>query len=95
VSVADTNALLRHFVEHRKLGRAARRRFEAIDSGSERCLIPAIVLVEWSMLHERGRISAGPARLFQGLAGHPCYDVLPLDVAQATELGSLAAIGDP
>ena len=94
-NVADTNALVRRFVQPAKLGRRARQRFDAIDAGSERCLVPAIVLVEWWMLYERGRLSASPARLLEGLSGHPAYDVLPLDVAQAMEFGALTAVRDP
>jgi len=94
-SVADTTALVRRFVEPRRLGRRARQRFDAIDAGAERCLIPVIVLVEWWMLYERGRLSASPARLLEGLAGHPAYDVLPLDVSQAMEFGALTSLRDP
>ena len=93
--VADTNALVRHLVSNRGLGRAARRRFEEIDGGRARCLVPAIVLVEWWMLYERGRVSVSPSRVLAELSGHPSYDVLPLDVAQAMEFGALTAIRDP
>lgn len=74
-NVADTHALVRHLAGGPRLGSAARRRFEAIDAGRERCLVPSIVLVEWWLLYERGRLSTSPARLLEELAGHASYDM--------------------
>ena len=93
--VADTHALVWHLVEPSRLGRGARRALAAADAGRWRCHVPVITLVEVWLLHERGRLRIGPAQILQTLAGHPSYDVLPLDLEQALEFGALATIRDP
>jgi PIN domain nuclease of toxin-antitoxin system len=93
--VADTQALVFHLVEPRKLGKAARRAFDAADAGRSRCHIPAIVLVEVALLSERGRIRVGLPEVLSSLAEHPGYALMPLDVEQCLEFGALVGIKDP
>jgi PIN domain nuclease of toxin-antitoxin system len=93
--VADTHALVWHLVAPRKVGKAARRAFAAADSGRWMCHVPAVSLVEIWLLHERGRLRIGPAQILGAIAGRPGYGVLPLDVEQAIEFGTLPALRDP
>ncbi|HEY3356681.1 MAG TPA: type II toxin-antitoxin system VapC family toxin [Polyangia bacterium] len=93
--VADTHALVWHLSDPRRLGKAARRAFAAADAGRWTCHVPVIALVEIALLQERGRIRLGPAQVLDALAGHPGYNVLPLDLAQALEFGALPAVRDP
>ena len=37
----------------------------------------------------------GPAQILEAIAGHGGYAVLPLDIEQAIEFGSLSRIRDP
>lgn len=93
--VADTQALVWHLVEPRKLGKAARRAFAAADAGTLRCHVPAIVLVEVALLGERGRIRVGVQQVLGSLAAHSGYALLPLDAEQCLEFGALVGIKDP
>ena len=93
--VADTQALVWHLVEPRKLGKSARRAFAAADSGRLLCHVPAIVLVELALLSERGRIRLGVQQVLASLAAHSGYALLPLDVEQCLEFGALIGIKDP
>lgn len=93
--VADTHALVWHLTDQRKLGKGARRAFAAADEGRSICHVPAIVLAEVALLHERGRIRVGPAQVLEAIAAHPGYAVLPLDIEQALELAALATLRDP
>jgi PIN domain nuclease of toxin-antitoxin system len=93
--VADTHALVWHLVEPRRLGRGAVRAFAAADAGRWICHVPAVSLVEISLLHERGRLRVGAAQVLEAIAAHPGYAVLPLDVAQALEFSALSSIRDP
>jgi len=93
--VADTHAIVWHLTEERRLGRAARRIFRSADAGRDLCHIPVISLVEISLLHEKGRLRVGPARILECLAGHVGYALLALDVEQALAFGSFPAVRDP
>jgi PIN domain nuclease of toxin-antitoxin system len=94
-AVADTHALVWHLGSPRRLAKGAKRAFAAADEGRWICYVPAIVLVEVALLHERGRIRITPAQVLDQLAGHPGYSVLPLDVEQALEFVALVGIKDP
>ena len=93
--VTDTQALVWHLVEPRKLGKSARRTFAAADSGKLVCHVPAVVLVEVALLGERGRIRLGVPQVLSTLSSHPGYALLPLDVEQCLEFGALVGIRDP
>ncbi len=93
--VADTHAVVWHLTDPRRLGRAAVRAFRAADAGRTLCYVPAISLVEISLLHEKGRLRVPLARLLETLAGHAGYSVLPLDVEQALSFASFPAVRDP
>jgi PIN domain nuclease of toxin-antitoxin system len=93
--VADTHALIWHLTDPRKLGRGARRELSAADAGRIVCHVPAVVLVETWLIHERGRLRVGPAQVLESLAGHPGYAVLALDIEQVLELGRFPMVRDP
>jgi PIN domain nuclease of toxin-antitoxin system len=93
--VADTQALVWQLTEPRRLGRGARRAFAAADAGRWLCHVPAIVLVEIALLHERGRLRVGLAQVLEALGGHAGYAVLPLDIEQAVEFAALPRVRDP
>lgn len=92
--VADTHALVWQLTEPRRLGKAARRAFEAVDSGRRLCQVPAVCLVEIALLYERGRIRISPAQVADALAGHAGYTVLALDLAQVIEFAPLVGVRD-
>jgi PIN domain nuclease of toxin-antitoxin system len=95
VVVADTHALVWHFTDPNRLGKAARRAFTNVDTGRWLCHVPVIVLVEIALLHERGRLGVGPVDVLGAVAPHPGYAVLDLDLEQVEEFVSLPAIRDP
>src|SRR5688572_21595893 len=93
--VADTHALVWHLAEPRRRGKAARKAFDAIDRGKARCHVPAIVLVEIALRHEKGRMKLGAAQVLDLIGGHPGYAILPLDLEQAMLFGRRPALRDP
>jgi PIN domain nuclease of toxin-antitoxin system len=93
--VADTHAIVWHLTAPRKVGAAARRAFAAADDGRWLCCVPAIALVEISLLNERGRTDVSLGDVLQALAGRPGYAVLGLDAEQALEFVGLRGIQDP
>ncbi len=93
--VADTQALVWHLVDPRRLGKSAKRTFAAADSRKLLCHVPAIVLAEVALLSERGRIRVGVQQVLASLAAHSGYAILPLDAAQCLEFASLIGIRDP
>lgn len=93
--VSDTHALVWHLVEPKRLGQAARRSFTAADEGRALCQIPAVCLVEVSLLHERGRLRIGAAQVLEAVAGRAGYALLPLDMEQCIEFSALIGIKDP
>ncbi len=93
--VADTQALIRHVARLGRLGKAARRAFRAVDRGRSTCLVSTITFVEIALLHERGRLEITPAQVFDKIAGHTAYSVVPLDLEQSLDFNSLPAIRDP
>jgi PIN domain nuclease of toxin-antitoxin system len=93
--VADTHALVWHFTDPNRLGKAARRAFTNVDTGRWLCHVPIIVLVEIGLLHERGRLEVSPVDVLGTVAPHPGYAVLDLELEQVEEFLSLPAICDP
>lgn len=93
--MADTHGLVWHLTDPRRLGKGARRAFAAADAGRWLCHVPAIALVEVSLLAERGRLRIGLPQVLEALAGHAGYAILPLDIEQALAFAALVAIRDP
>lgn len=93
--IADTHAIVWHLTAPKKLGAGARRAFAGADAGRSLCCVPAIALVEITLLRERGRIAVGTAEVLQALAGRDGYAILALDGEQALEFASLVGVKDP
>ena len=66
-----------------------------VDQGNALALIPAIAVVELTLLREGGRRVIGPAEVQSLIAIHPNFEILPLDLRQATEFMLLGALNDP
>lgn len=95
IVVSDTHAVVWHLTAPHRLGKAAARKFAASDKGTCLCYVPAISLVEISLLHQKGRLRFGVAKFIELLSSHPGYSILPLDIQQTLELERLVAIKDP
>jgi len=93
--VVDTHALVWHLSQPKRLGLGARRLLKQADQGKLLVLIPAIVVVELTLLRESGRRVVGPAEVQALLAEHGSFELLPLDLAQAAEFTLLASLLDP
>ena len=93
--VTDTQALVWHLTDPARLGRAAQRALVAVDSGRWSCHVPAISLVELSLLYERRRVRVSIADVIAALADHPSFAVLALDLEQAVEFATLPGLRDP
>lgn len=92
--VADTHAIVWHLTAARKVGREAERAFAAADEGRWLCCVPAIVLAEVALLHERGRVRVSPGEILRTLQGRPGYAVLAMDAEQALEFAGMRGIKD-
>ena len=93
--VADTHALYWQLTEPRRLHRAARRAFGAAENGECVCRVPAVVLIEIALLHERRRLRLGALQVAEMVVPHPAYAVLPIDVQETLEFAALVGISDP
>lgn len=93
--VVDTHALAWHLTAPEKLGKSARRLLAQADAGQAQAWVPAIVLVEMALLHERGRVRFGADRVVSALAAQPGWQVLALDIEQCLAFAELASIRDP
>lgn len=54
--VSDTHALHWHMVSNPKLSPTARQLFQEADAGMHQIVVPAIVLIEFVYLEEKGRL---------------------------------------
>lgn len=93
--VIDTHALIWHLTLPKRLGKAAHRLMAQVDDGKVIALIPSIVAVELALLREAGRRVPGPPELQSLIQNHPGFQILPLDLAQATEFMLLSSLRDP
>ena len=91
----DTHAITWYLAAPRRLGRAAVRWLRAADRGTTRVFVPAIVLVELSLLRERGRRVVGVADVEGLVAVQPAFSVVAMDLEQAREFALLSSIADP
>ena len=91
----DTHALIWYLSRPKKLGRAAARRLRESDAGRAEILVPAIVLVELTLLREAGRNVIGVPQVEALLAAQPAFQLQPLDMAEVTEFALLDSLPDP
>lgn len=93
--VVDTHALAWHLTAPERLGKQARRLLDSVDAGRARGHVPAIALVELSLLHERGRLRVSSDQVVAALATRPSWSVLALDIEQCMRFATLPSIKDP
>lgn len=91
----DTHALIWYLSRPKKLGRSAARRLREADAGRCEILVPAIVLVELTLLREAGRNVIGVPQVEALLAAQPAFQLQPLDLDPATEFSLLDSLPDP
>ena len=91
----DTHALIWYLSRPKKLGRSAARRLREADAGRCEIVVPAIVLVELTLLREAGRNVIGVPQVEALLAAQPTFQLQPLDLDQATEFSLLDSLPDP
>lgn len=99
--VSDTHAVLWHFYDRRRLGRAARAAFTACDAGEVQIGLPAVVVAEMLMVVERGRLSSvtmpqllARLRRIQASANYRLLPLLPDVVIASQTLTAIAEIFD-
>ena len=94
--VADTIALVLR-IERRKMGPAAKKAFEAVESGQVGLHLPGMVLAEILYLAERRRISASLQEVEEYLRRHPTCKEAPLGLAvirSAVEISDIPELHD-
>ncbi|TMQ08358.1 MAG: type II toxin-antitoxin system VapC family toxin [Deltaproteobacteria bacterium] len=91
----DTHALIWYLSRPKKLGRAATRRLREADAGRAEILVPAIVLIELTLLREAGRNVIGAPQVEALLAAQPAFQLQPLELPQAREFALLDSLPDP
>jgi PIN domain nuclease of toxin-antitoxin system len=91
----DTHALHWYLFRPKRLGAGAARFLRGVDSGRAVVFIPAIVMVELSLLREARRGTATVTDVEALIAAQPGFSVLPLDLAQAREFALLGSLEDP
>jgi PIN domain nuclease of toxin-antitoxin system len=95
IAVIDTHVLIWHLSQPTKLAPAAKRFLRAVDQGNAHILIPAIVLIELTLLREAGRRVVGPAEIEALVTSHDGFTVLPMDLPQAQIFVGLGGLRDP
>lgn len=91
----DTHALHWYLFRPKRLARAAARWLREADAGRVLVSIPAVVLVELSLLRDAGRRTVAVADVEALMAMQPAFSVLPLDLGQAREFALLGSVDDP
>ena len=81
--VSDTQCILWHLADDRRLPKPARAAFAAAETGRAQILVPTIALVEAIFLAQRQRVPASILDQLLGLSDTPDASiyVVPLDVA--------------
>jgi PIN domain nuclease of toxin-antitoxin system len=91
----DTHALVWYLSRPKRLGRAAARLLREADAGRAEILVPAIVLIELTLLREAGRNVVGVPQVEALLAAQPAFKLQPLEMTQASEFVLLESLADP
>jgi len=91
----DTHALIWYLTRPKRLGRAAIRLLRMTDAGRAEILVPAIVLIELTLLREAGRNVVGVAQVEALVTAQPAFRLQPLELAQANAFILLDALADP
>lgn len=91
----DTHALVWYLARPARLGRRALRLLRDADAGRAEILVPAIVLIELSLLQEAGRRVPGAPQVEALVAAQPSFRIQPIDLALALEFILVSALRDP
>jgi len=91
----DTHALIWYLSRPKRLGRAAARLLREADAGRAEILVPAIVLIELTLLRQAGRNVVGMPQVEALLAAQPAFKLQPLEMTQASEFVLLESLADP
>jgi len=91
----DTHALIWYLSRPKRLGRTAARLLREADAGRAEILVPAIVLIELTLLREAGRNVVGMPQVEALLAAQPAFKLQPLEMTQASEFVLLESLADP
>jgi PIN domain nuclease of toxin-antitoxin system len=91
----DTHALVWYVSRPKRLGRSAARLLREVDAGRAEIIVPAIVLIELTLLREAGRNVVGVPQMEALLAAQPAFQLQPLELAQAIEFALLESLPDP
>ncbi len=94
-AVVDTHALVWYLARPRRLGRAALRLFRSAESGQSEILVPSVLLVELSLLRERGRKVLGVAEVLAAVAQGRGFTWTPFDWTHGREFALLTSLTDP
>jgi PIN domain nuclease of toxin-antitoxin system len=86
--VSDTHALHWHMVSNPKLSPTARQLFHEADAGMHQIVVPAIVLIEFVYLEEKGRLNRQRVDQLFALLNTPggSYAIAALDIVIADAL---------
>ncbi len=95
IAVIDTHVLIWHLSLPTKLAPAAKRFLRGVDQGKAHILIPAIVLIELTLLREAGRRVVGPAEIEALVTSHDGFTILPMDLPQSQIFVGLGGLRDP
>lgn len=89
-AITDTHALLFHAAGGARLGPRARRHFEACERREAMIWVPAIVMLEVSVL-TRGSLNLRQTvrQFFDDLFTNPAYQPLPISAAQVLDADEL------
>jgi PIN domain nuclease of toxin-antitoxin system len=91
----DTHALIWYLTRPKRLGRAATRLLRTADAGRAEIVVPAIVLIELTLLREAGRNVVGVAQVEALVTAQPAFKLQPLELAQANAFILLESLADP
>jgi PIN domain nuclease of toxin-antitoxin system len=91
----DTHALAWYLSRPKRLGRAAARLLREADAGRTEILVPAIVLIELTLLREAGRNVVGGPQVEALLTAQPAFQLQPLEMTQVNEFVLLESLADP
>jgi len=95
--VTDTQCILWHLTDDRRLPRVARAAFQAADEGRVQILVPSIALVEAIFLLQRQRVSQTTVSKLMALTEEPdaSIRVVPLDMAVVRVVGDFGPAAIP
>jgi PIN domain nuclease of toxin-antitoxin system len=90
--IPDTHALVWYLTADKQLGKQAKAALASVDAGSERAIIPVLVLAEIMYLEEKGRIRIKLNELVEYLQSNENYSMAPLTLSIVLAAKSLHRI---